>query len=78
MPVPTSSVFLGMLIEEVFVTSNKIIFKTIHNYSVLKRGEQFDLFHLQAFSYYLLVIIAATYSHNFCFQKETLRDKRKQ
>ena len=78
MLVPSSSVFLGMLIEEVFITSNKGIFKTSHSYSVLKGMEKFERYHLQPFSCYGLVMIAATYLHSFYFQEATLRDKRKQ
>lgn len=62
MLVPRSSVFLGMLIEEVFITSNKRILKTSHNYSVLKSMEKFELYHLHSFSSDGLPIIAATFA----------------
>lgn len=78
MLVPRSSVFLGMLTEEALLKSSKRIFKTSHNYSLLKGMETFRIYRLQPFSYWGLVAIAATYLHSFCFQEATLRGKRKQ
>lgn len=76
--VPRSSVFLGVLTEEVFITSNKRMFKTVTITQYSKAWEKFELYPLQPFSCYRLVIIAAAYLHSFCFQEATLRGKRKQ